>query len=151
MKFTPHSGCKGMSLVEILMAMAILTVGATSLIALFASASSTHKRAVDRTHAALVAEEVFSEVQARYFVGTKPKDILTRIRDSLSEKIDGYYWDVYLHRPGAPRGQSSESYDESWSENELVVRVVVRWSRATESHEEVYSTILLPRHRRSIR
>lgn len=133
-------GRTGMTLIEVLVAILILSVGATSLIALFASASSTHKRSVDRTHAALIAEELFCEVQARYFIDAEPRDILADLRQSLPERITDYYWQVTLYRPGDGEG---------WSPGELVVHVVIRWSRAVESHEERYSTILLPRLRGS--
>ncbi len=139
---------RGMTLIEVLVAMLILSIGATSLIALFASASATHKRAVDRTHAALVAEEIFSELQMRWVADVELKDLLADLRKSLPERIDDYYWEVTLHRPadsvgaGARLGAGDAA---TWDPDELVARVTIKWSRAAESHEEVYSTILLPR------
>ena len=79
----------GLSLVEVLVAMLILTIGATSLLALFASASSTHKRAVDRTHAALVAEQILSMVQSRYKADVDLGDLTRALQDELPTKIDG--------------------------------------------------------------
>ncbi len=122
--------------------MAILSIGATSLIALFAAASSAHKRAIDRTHAALVAEELFSEVQSRYRAGADLKDLLKNMKEGLPEQIDGYYWQITLHQPGAGKKKNDE---QEWGEHELLVRAVIRWSRAAEAREEEYITILLPR------
>ena len=53
----------GFSLIEVLLAMFILSIGAASVLSFFAAAASTHKRSVDRTHAALIAEAptAFSE------------------------------------------------------------------------------------------
>ncbi|MBI4585234.1 MAG: prepilin-type N-terminal cleavage/methylation domain-containing protein [Planctomycetes bacterium] len=134
----------GFSLIEVLIAMVILSIGATSLIALFAAASSAHKRAVDRTHAALVAEELFSEVQSRYRVEVDLKELLKSMKESLPEQIDGYFWQITLHQPAAGKMKTGE---REWGEHELLVRAVIRWSRAAESREEEYLTILLPRNR----
>ena len=53
----------GFSLLEVLVAMFILSIGAASVLALYAAAARTHRRSVDRTHAALIAERVFAEIQ----------------------------------------------------------------------------------------
>lgn len=140
-----YAGHSGFSLMEVLIAMAILTFGATSLIALFAAGSTTHKRAVDRTRAALVAEELFSEVQARYRLESEPREILDELRTALPDQIQGYYWEIQLYRPG--RGLSDTAGpDESFSPHELVVRIGVKWGQGVQAREEVYSTILLPIH-----
>jgi prepilin-type N-terminal cleavage/methylation domain-containing protein len=94
-------GRGGFSLLEVLVAMVILTVGATSLIALFAAAAATHKRAVDRLHASEVAEEVLAEVRARYLPGKEPEEVEASLRAEVPASIDGYTWNVYLVRPGA--------------------------------------------------
>lgn len=140
----------GLSLVEVLVAMLILTIGATSLLALFASASSTHKRAVDRTHAALVAEQILSMVQSRYKADVDLGDLTRALQDELPTKIDGYFWDVAVYRPGEGSAAEKDADDEEgattrWMEDELIVRVAVKSSEAAESREEVYTTILLPR------
>lgn len=144
---------RGFSLMEVLIAMMILTAGATSVIALFAVASSTHKRAVDRTRAALIAEEIFSQVQARYRFETEPGDIVAALQQTVPAEIDGYYWEVILYQPGRDRRRSvrssrrSEPEESVWGEEELVVRVTVKWAQAAQPREEVYSTILLPHGR----
>lgn len=144
---------QGFSLMEVLIAMMILTAGATSVIALFAVASSTHKRAVDRTRSALIAEEIFSQVQALYRFETEPQEILSRLKQTVPAKIDGYYWEVILYQPGRDSRRSrrssrrSEPKDSAWGEEELVVRVAVKWAQAARPREEIYSTILLPRGR----
>ena len=90
---------RGFSLLEVLVAMAIFTVGATSILALFAAAAATHKRSVDRTRAAMVAEGVVAEVQARYYPGQDLGDLEGSVRRELPEKIDGYTWTIFLERP----------------------------------------------------
>ncbi len=90
----------GFSLIEVLVAMMIFTVGATSIIALFAAASASHKRSVDRTRAAMLAEEIVAQVQARYFPETSPGQIVDSLVETLPETIDGYRWDITLIKPG---------------------------------------------------
>ncbi len=91
---------RGFSLIEVLVAMVILTLGATSLIALFAAAAATHKRSVDRFHAAVLAEEIIAEVQARYSPGADVDDIEADLKADLPEKRNGYRWRAILIRPG---------------------------------------------------
>ena len=141
----------GMSLIEVLVAILIFSVGATSLVALYAAASATHKRGVDRTHTALIAEEIFSEVQARYVGQADPALIVQDLGRDLPERIEGYSWSLILHRPGARIGNGSkgsllgEENDGPWSSEELVVRVAVKWGEGSIESGDVYSTILLPR------
>ena len=144
---------EGMTLIEVLVAILIFSVGATSLIALFAAASATHKRGVDRTHAALIAEEIFSEVQARYIGQADLESLIADLEDDVPERIDGYAWSLILHRPGDGSGKGSKRssrYKEDrgpWSRDELVVRIDVKWGRgsAGAAAGDVYTTILLPR------
>jgi prepilin-type N-terminal cleavage/methylation domain-containing protein len=127
----------GFSLIEVLIAMLVLSVGAASILSLFAAAASTHRRAVDRTHAALVAERVLSAVRARYTPGSTSDEILDRLRKELPENLGGYHYDVQLVHP-----QGKE-----WKESELFARVTVRWRQSGAERAESFQTILLPRHR----
>lgn len=88
------------SLIEVLVALMILSVGATSILALFAAAASTHKRSVDRTRAALVAERIVAEAQSVYVPGTSAEDLRSALYARLPETIDGYSWDIETVRPG---------------------------------------------------
>lgn len=125
----------GFSLLEVLIAMVVLALGAGSLIALFAAGSSTHKRSVDRTRAALVAERVIAEAQFLYTSGIKPKDLTERLRSRLPEEIDGYRHQVTAFHPEG----------DEWSELELYLQVEIRWKRSGRSRAETFATIILPR------
>ena len=146
--FRPRTG---VTLIEVLIAILIFSVGATSLLALFAAASATHRRGVDRTHAALIAEEILSEVQARYVGQADPASIVADLEKNLPERIDGYSWSLILHRPGAPirkgpkRSSRYQEHDGPWASEELVVRVDVKWGGGNRRAGDVYTTILLPR------
>ncbi len=133
----PPDGHGGFSLIEVLIAMLILSVGAASILALFAAAASTHRRSVDRTHAALVAERVFSEARAAYRFGKTAEEVLAELKTRLPEEIGGYRHEVLLFHPEGPE----------WAETELVARVTVRWRESGADRAESFATILLPRYR----
>ncbi len=130
-------GDRGFSLLEVLIAMFVLSVGAASVLALFAAAAATHRRSVDRTNAVLVAERVFSEVRANYRVGRSPSEVLESVRKALPEAIAGYRYELRLAEfdGGAPRG------------GELLVLVRVWWRLAASERSEVFYELILPQYR----
>ena len=79
MTFAAPGRSSGFSLIEVLIAMFILSIGAASVLSFYAAAASTHKRSIDRTHAALVAERVFSEVQGRYEIGKTAEELMEEL------------------------------------------------------------------------
>lgn len=64
------AGCRtasqGFSLLEVIVALGIVTVGVTSVLALFASGVDVHKRSIDQSNASLAALSIASELEARY-------------------------------------------------------------------------------------
>lgn len=58
----------GFSLLEVLVAVGIVTVGVTSVLALFAAGVDVHKQAVDQSNAALAVESIASELEGRYTI-----------------------------------------------------------------------------------
>ena len=126
---------EGFSLVEVLIAMVVLGIGAASLVALFAAGSSTHKRSVDRTRAALVAERVIADAAYLYTQGVTPREVTEGVRERLPEEIDGYRHRVVAFHPEG----------EEWSAQELFIEVEIRWKRSGQSRAETFATILLPR------
>lgn len=125
----------GFSLLEVLIALFILSVGAASVLALFAAGASTHKRSVDRTNAAILAERVFSEARAAYEEGDDPAEVLEKLKKRLPEEIDGYHQELSLHHPEVP----------GWGDSELYARVTIRWRQSDGDRTQEFHTILLPR------
>lgn len=130
-------GERGFSLLEVLLAMFVLSVGAASILALFAAGAATHRRSVDRTNALLVAERIFSEVRANYRVGRSPPEVLEIVQKSLPEEMAGYRYDLRLIEPEG----------EAWREGELLVLVLVRWRLAASERSEVFYELILPQYR----
>src|SRR5688572_27956535 len=97
--------------------MLILSVGAASLLSLCAASASTHRKAMDRTHAALVAERVLAGVRHLYVQGRQPQVIVDGLASRLPEEIDGYRHETLAFH----------SYCNLCSEPELSARVTVLW------------------------
>jgi len=131
------SRSSGFSLLEVLIAMLILSVGAASLIALFAAGAATHRKSVDRTHAALLAERVFSEARAAYRTGMEAAEVLEALKQRLPEESDGYRHELFLAHP----------LNDDWAEDELFARVTIRWLESGQDRTESFQTVLLPRFR----
>ncbi len=125
----------GFSLTEILIALLILALGAGGVISLFVSASSLHRRAVDRTHAALVAEEVAETARLAFTPETKPNELIERVRARLPQVIDTYTYEI----------EATPLVGDGWGEGEVRLRVVVRREGSSDARAETFSTILLPR------
>ncbi len=134
-RFGGFTGSQGFSLLEVLIAMFVLSVGAASVISLFAAGSSTHRRSVDRTRAALVAEQVIAEAAIAYVPGRTAAEIPGVVQGRLPAVIDGYRFDLTVAHP-----QGKE-----WQPSELVVHVAVRWQESGQARAETFTTILLPR------
>ena len=127
----------GFSLLEVLIAMLILSVGAASILSLFAAAAATHRKSVDRTRAALVAERVLGELKGLYTPGREPDEILAELGKRLPGPIGDYAYEAMLFHPEGDR----------WAESELFARVLVRWRESGSERAEAFHSILLPRYR----
>ena len=162
----------GFSLIEVLIAMFILSIGAASVLSFYAAAASTHKRSIDRTHAALVAERVFSEVQGRYEIGKTAEELMEELDKAgmprsledyqqesgreLPNLWGGYSAEVYCFHPAGGQGRRKLGAEEEdaesevdWLEQELFVRVIIRWKQKASSRSETFHTLMLPRNARS--
>ena len=150
----PASGrSSGFSLIEVLIAMFILSIGAASVLSFYAAAASTHKRSIDRTHAALVAERVFSEVQGRYQIGKRDEELMKELTKELPELWGGYTAEIYCFHPAEGQGQRKLGGREEdagsgveWIDQELFVRVIIRWKHKTSSRSETFHKLMLPRN-----
>lgn len=120
----------GFTLIEILVALFVMLIGLSSAFALFAAATAMHKRATDQSMAAIMADSVFSEVESKLTSGV---DISRIARlDAKFPKYEGYRYDLTLI-----------PMDEN--EDEIYVRLAIRWSTQGKELSRVFSTILIRR------
>ena len=73
-----RAGVRGFSLVEILIAITILAIGMVGVVAGLTAAVDLHKRGVDQTSAALLAETILELKQAEALAGLTPDELSTR-------------------------------------------------------------------------
>ncbi|MFN0057174.1 MAG: prepilin-type N-terminal cleavage/methylation domain-containing protein [Planctomycetota bacterium] len=120
---------QGFTLIEILVALGILAIGATSALALFAAASAAHKRAIDRTNAANIAEQAFADVESALANGRTGEEL----------NLAPPFADIASNWPGYQA--QLEIY--ALSKDELLVRVLVYWQYRGQERREVFEQILL--------
>jgi prepilin-type N-terminal cleavage/methylation domain-containing protein len=123
---------RGFTLVEVLVALAIMAFGISAAIGLFVLATATHKRALDQTTAALLAETLVSEARSEVtlvFDASRlplaPGSAAARVlrQDGTHPAYPGYRYDVYV-TPVAGPPESADLY---------LVEVRVRWMSAGQA------------------
>lgn len=118
----------GFTLVEVLVAMGVLMIGLTSALALIAAAASTHKKSIDQTNAAFIAEAVVASVEQRLHNVNKLDELM-----AADQQIAGYplyRYSVFVH----PLNQD---------QSEVLVAVSVYWDSGGRKLAKTYQTILL--------
>ena len=118
----------GFTLVEILVALFVMVIGLSSAFALFAAATAIHKRATDQLVATIMAESIFSEVESKLTSGIEISRIART--DGTSEQYEGYRYDLEL----VPLDQGQD---------EVYVKVTIRWRKQGRARSQVFSTILI--------
>ncbi len=89
----------GFSLVEVLVALSIVTVGVTAVLALFARGVDVHKQAVDQTNVALAAQSIAAEIEAGYTVAAIDAWKRKRVRAGKKAHASDYLKDIGVKRP----------------------------------------------------
>ena len=114
----------GFTLVELLVAVFIFSVGIVGVLALFTGAARAGRRAQEETEAALVASSVASELRSEVEAGRK-----------IVAAVD------HPHFPRYKYSVSSTQLDKAG--REFYVEITVTWMRAGKLREEKFSTIIL--------
>ena len=122
------TGSPGLTLLEIMVALAIMIIGIASVFALFAAATALHKRAVDQTNAALIAQKILSELDCRLTAGADIKE-LQKTGVALPE-FPNYTYDLRL-----------TPVDKT--QNEFYVDLAVRWKTRGRVREQRFNTICI--------
>ncbi len=144
-----HHRRRGFTVLEVIMAFALLLVGLVSVYALFARGLVSHKRAVDYTVAAQLAASVFDDISLNYDLYYEDRNFDGRpdlSEDSNGNDIDdwfepdasghlrypipyrqGYRYRVEYHYPNEPEMRQS-----------LFVIVRVYWLAAGEERSEQF-------------
>ncbi|MBI2931246.1 MAG: prepilin-type N-terminal cleavage/methylation domain-containing protein [Planctomycetes bacterium] len=121
----------GFTLLEVLIAMCVLVLATAAILPLFAVGTASHKRGMDQTIAALVAQKAFAEIQMG-LTSQKPRDIAgARV---FHEGQEFRYDATFSRLDAADRTDAA-----------FIVRVAVKWADGGHERTEDFDTILLRR------
>jgi hypothetical protein len=149
------------SLLEIIVALGVLAVGASAAFALLVAAASAGRRAEHHVNAALMAETILNDVKGEF---DETFDVSAFPLASSADPIPGLEPDPdrpepqpetrYLVRGGTIKTYAGYSYDIAITPLEgpipdnpwhFLVEVEVRWSNRGQRRSAVYSTVMLRR------
>jgi len=116
----------GFTLMEILIALGIFVIAASSIMSLFMVAASTHKRAIDNTRAGMLAESLLSELQA----DVKSGQVLRSIKGKKTRDYPGLTYDIL-----AQRVNPDDRY-------EAKVTIIIRWKREGKDRSQSFVTVI---------
>ena len=147
-----RENASGFSLLEVLVALGIVTVGVTAVLALFASGVDVHKQAVDQSNAALAAQSLASELEAKYTIARIDAWKRTQVRKGKKSVHDrDYLKDVSEKKaveiPGFPGYRYSVKFTPLDEEgNAVLARLNIFWRKGGgRAVTEVIPLVLLKR------
>lgn len=134
----------GFTLIEVLIALGIMSIGITAVIGIFTMATTTHKRAIDETSAALIAQSAVADARAtltaRYdasalpVVAEGPPPVLALRKNATDPAFPGYSYDVLLTPIDAPKAADADVFH---------VEVRVKWQATGKQRGETFHTVAL--------
>ena len=137
-KCSPQSFELGMTLMEVLVASAILVFGMMGIIAVFNTAARIHKRAVDETTAVQVGASVMAELRGSFARGVLPS---ATPREAPTEHPDypGYKYVVRIIDLN-PKAKPATRLALG---KEYMVEIKIQWSDRGDEQSTVFHTIML--------
>ncbi len=143
------SGGRGFTLIEVLIALAIMAVGTTAAIGLFTAATAMQKRALDQTTAALLADMALADARgavsltfdAKALEAARPatsKDppVLFFRRNATHSDYPGYVYDLLLTPIDAVTPEEADAFH---------AEVRVRWKMTNRVRVSDFRTVILRR------
>lgn len=132
---------RAMTLMEVLIATAILVFGLVSIMAALQAGLSTHKRARDETHAAMVGATVMAEMRSIFARGQVPAP-LSEDMPQESADFPGYYYAVALKDITPSRGTRGGEV----LGREFFVEVKVTWKDKSDDRKWIaFNTVMFLR------
>lgn len=128
---------RGMTLIEVLIAFAILLAGMMGILGVLTSALHEHKRAVNQTDAAQAGASIIAHTRMEFARGETPA---TDSAGSFSacDEYPGYQYNRQIKPLDPPRANTVTK----GRNQEFLVRVEVRWSERGDARTTVLNTIV---------
>jgi Tfp pilus assembly protein PilV len=126
----------GFTLLEVIVSIGIVTVGVTAVLALFAAGVDTHKKSIDQSNAALAAQAIASELDAKYTVARI--DAWKQKTGRTKKKVDerDYLQDIPARGKEPPEiaGFPGYFYEVKFTPldvegNAVLARISIRWHK----------------------
>lgn len=115
----------GFTLIEVLIAVAILSLGMMGVLAVFAAATESHRRAVDGAEAAMIATSLAAEARARF----REPGCLVPVTDAAVPQRPRYRYDI-------------EYIPLDADGDEVLMQIRVRWAERGRSAGLAFQTVL---------
>ena len=132
-----RAGEAGFSLIEVVVALGVLMLGIGSVLALFASATAAHRRAVHQTQAAELAEWAIADIESAITRGAELEEVVSAPPlEVLRRDWPGYRVEVSFLPIAGETG-----------EDEILLRIGVIWMSAGREVRRDYQQILARRSR----
>ena len=116
---------KGFTLLEILVAIIIFTIGLTSLLPLFMAGATSQKRSADQTMVSIIAKLAVAEIQENLTTIT-PRDI----KDAKVTDYTNYSYDAAFQ----PLNREATAF---------TVDITIKWLEKGRTRSEQFSTVLI--------
>lgn len=125
----------GFSLIEVVVALAILALGMTSAIALFAAATAAHRTAIHQSQAADLAEWALADIESALLLGADPSELVNNPpTEAIARDWPGYRLEVSIVPAAGEAG-----------EDEALVGVGVLWSTRGRDERLEFQQIVVRR------
>lgn len=120
----------GFTLIEVLIALAVLALGISAAIALFAAATAAHKRAINLTNASAIAEQAIADIESVLLSGVDPTTLSeSNPLESIEKNYPGYRLEAKFY--SLPEGP-----------DQAVVEIIVHWTARGEPRQETFRQLV---------
>ena len=147
-----RAGAPGFTLIEVLVALAIMAVGTTAAIGLFTAATALHKRAIDQATSAFLAQSALDEVRGHVTLSWSAKalervpaaqaqgaggaPVLYYRKAVVDPAYPGYAYDVLLTPLDDPEPDEADTFH---------VEVRVKWKTAGPGRSSEFHSVVTRR------
>lgn len=132
-----RASTRGMTLIEIMVAFAILVVGLVSIFAMLNAALRSHKRAMNETEAAIVAESVLADLRSEFQRG---RIVRSDGKGIFEQSTD--FPEYAVRKTIVPLEPTRKGVAGAGGDREFFVRVEVRWSSQGDNKSVNVDSIL---------